>query len=101
MFPFQDEYVSLKVHDNVAVVKINNPNEKVNSLSQELNTAIKGHFERLLTDPSITAGVVISGKPDNFIAGADIGMLEKCQTAEEATNLAHGNSQRLNNRDTQ
>lgn len=72
------------------MVKINNPKEKFNSLSEELNQSMKGHLERVLSDPAIKAGVVISGKPDNFIVGADIGMLEKCKSAEEATNLAHG-----------
>ena len=38
-------------------------------------TSIDGVLKRLETDPSIRAGVLISGKPDNFIAGADIAML--------------------------
>lgn len=32
----------------------------------------------------------LRGKPGCFIAGADIGMLEACKTAEEATKISHG-----------
>ena len=34
--------------------------------------------------------MLISGKPDCFIAGADINMLDACTTAEEAAALSKG-----------
>ena len=39
-------------------------------------------------DPSVNAAVLISGKTANFIAGADISMLERVQSAEEAEALS-------------
>lgn len=43
----------------------------------------------------IQAAVLISGKPNCFIAGADISMLEKCQSAEEATKISREGQQML------
>jgi len=47
-----------------------------------LNHAIAPEFENILSkvesDSSIRAAILISGKPDNFIAGADIKMLVCC-----------------------
>ncbi len=34
-------------------------------------------MREIQSNPSILAAVVISGKPGNFIAGADINMLER------------------------
>lgn len=39
-------------------------------------------------DPKIKAAVLISGKSDNFIAGADINMFTECKTAEDMYNLS-------------
>lgn len=48
-------------------------------------------------DSSIRAAVLISGKPDNFIAGADISMLNKAKTEAELTEVSH-QGQKLMNR---
>ncbi|KAL7057868.1 hypothetical protein AAHC03_016491 [Spirometra sp. Aus1] len=39
-------------------------------------------------DPSVKAGVIISAKPDCFLAGADISMLAACKSEEEVSNLS-------------
>lgn len=56
-------------------------------------------FDTLLHDieanPQIQAAVLISGKPGCFIAGADIGMLEKCKSADEAKHVSRSGQQVL------
>lgn len=47
-------------------------------------------LQRLETDTSIKAAVIISGKPDNYIAGADINMLDRCKTGDELGTLSRG-----------
>lgn len=88
-------YVTCDIRNGVAVVKFDDPKEKVNSLSEGLTSEMKVHLDRLLTDSGIIAGVLISGKPSNFIVGADIGMLEKCKSAGEAETLARGGQEML------
>ncbi len=73
--------------DNVAVVVIDTPDKKVNTLTTALGDELGQVLEELENDPSCAA-VVLMGKPDGFVAGADIDMLAACQSADEATQLA-------------
>lgn len=50
----------------------------------EMQDALK----KIESDPNIHAAVLISGKPGCFIAGADIGMLESMNTAQEMTGVS-------------
>lgn len=47
------------------------------------------------SNPSIHAAVLISSKPDCFIAGADIGMLSKCKNEEEVRQISKTGHQML------
>lgn len=49
---------------------------------------MSSHLNDIASNPSVQAGVLISGKPNCFIAGADINMLEKCKTFEEAAKVS-------------
>jgi 3-hydroxyacyl-CoA dehydrogenase / enoyl-CoA hydratase / 3-hydroxybutyryl-CoA epimerase len=77
-----------EVRDGIAVVTFDLPGEPVN----KLNAAVKVEFEALLIrirdDAEIRAVVLISGKPDNFIAGADIEEFTALTTQAEAERLS-------------
>ncbi len=45
-------------------------------------------FSELQSRPEVKSAVIASGKTTGFIAGADINMLGRCQTAAEATALS-------------
>ncbi|KAG8180766.1 hypothetical protein JTE90_026236 [Oedothorax gibbosus] len=81
-------HLQKEVKNGVAVIKINSPNAKVNTLSKEVMTEVQEMMKSIWNDPAITSAVIMSGKPGNFIAGADIGMLEACKTKEEITTLS-------------
>lgn len=75
--------------DGILTLLLDVPGEKVNTLQAALIPALKTILTRLQQQPP--KGVVIrSDKPDNFIAGADIRMLDACQTADEARELSAG-----------
>ncbi|KAF5288989.1 hypothetical protein FQA39_LY03868 [Lamprigera yunnana] len=94
-FSTETKHTNLKIVDNVAVLTLNSPNSKVNSL----NAAVIDEFSSFLRDfeknPSVQAAVLISGKPGCFIAGADISMLQKCKTADEVTQVSRTGQQML------
>src|SRR5205807_2960642 len=48
------------------------------------------------TDPDVKAVVIASGKPEGFIAGADVQMLRAVKTAAEATALSRGGQASMN-----
>ena len=69
---------------NVAVVTFDLPDEPVNKFTDAVIEEFDATFERLGTDTSVSAIVVLSGKRDIFIAGADIEGFVSIQTREEA-----------------
>lgn len=76
-------------NDKIAWLSLDVTDESMNVLRADLIEDI----EFLLTDfeanvEEITGLVIHSGKPDSFIAGADVKMLDACQSAQEAETLA-------------
>ena len=45
----------------------------MNTLNKEVTTEFRDVMQKIQNDSSVKAAVVISAKPDCFIAGADIG----------------------------
>lgn len=84
------KHLRTKQVDNVLVVTFDSPGAKVNSLGTEVSAEFEGVLRELESNPSVTSAVLISAKPGCFIAGADIGMLEQCKTAAEATAVSKG-----------
>ncbi len=74
--------------NGVAILTMDVPNETVNTLRGEFAPEMLQMITEIKADASIRGLVLISGKQDSFIAGADISMLAECQTAEDATLLS-------------
>jgi 3-hydroxyacyl-CoA dehydrogenase/enoyl-CoA hydratase/3-hydroxybutyryl-CoA epimerase len=72
----------------IAVVTFDVPGAPVNTISQAVGEELAALLERLAQDPVVRAVVLISGKPDGFIAGADINEFVALRTAAEATALS-------------
>ncbi|MCL1076896.1 fatty acid oxidation complex subunit alpha FadJ [Parashewanella spongiae] len=74
--------------DGIAVLTMDVPGESVNTLRAEFSAEINELLSEIKSDSSIKGLVIISGKKDSFIAGADISMLDKCKTSEDAKTLS-------------
>ncbi|MFT6397462.1 MAG: 3-hydroxyacyl-CoA dehydrogenase/enoyl-CoA hydratase/3-hydroxybutyryl-CoA epimerase [Bradymonadia bacterium] len=74
--------------DGIAIVTMDVPRAPQNTLKTEFNAEFAEILETIEGSDQIRAVVFASGKPDSFIAGADIKMLEKIQTADEAAELS-------------
>ncbi|RMG18144.1 MAG: fatty acid oxidation complex subunit alpha FadJ [Planctomycetota bacterium] len=74
--------------DGVAVVWMDVPGEPVNTLKASFADEFEELFAGLAGDANLRAVVFASAKPGNFLAGADIKMLEAAKTAEEAAELS-------------
>ncbi|SDH70567.1 3-hydroxyacyl-CoA dehydrogenase / enoyl-CoA hydratase / 3-hydroxybutyryl-CoA epimerase [Vibrio xiamenensis] len=81
---------TLTIDDNqVAWLTIDVPGEKMNTLQAAFAEQMTQILAELKQSASAVKGLIIrSGKPDNFVAGADVRMLDKCQSAAEASELA-------------
>lgn len=79
--------------DNIAVITIDAPGEKMNTLKAEFASEVRGIIRQISDNKELRGAVFISAKADNFIAGADINMIARCHSAQEAEALARQGQQ--------
>ncbi len=72
----------------VAIIWMDDPDEPMNTLKAELDTELGQVLGELAGLSDLQALVFASGKPDSFIAGANLEMLQNVGAAEEAQALA-------------
>ncbi|HZF72643.1 MAG TPA: enoyl-CoA hydratase-related protein, partial [Gemmatimonadaceae bacterium] len=80
--------LSVEVTDGVALITFDLPNESVNKLSRAVKDEFVALVTRLERDTTVQAAVLISGKPDVWIAGADIEEFLQLKTASDAERLS-------------
>uniref|UniRef100_A0A8C8IYK2 enoyl-CoA hydratase n=1 Tax=Oncorhynchus tshawytscha TaxID=74940 RepID=A0A8C8IYK2_ONCTS len=81
-------HVNYEVKEDVAVIRMNDPTSKVNTLSVQMQNEMIEVFNEVLANDAVQSAVLISSKPGCFIAGADINMIQACNTSEEVTKLS-------------
>ena len=77
-----------KRNDGVAIIRMDIPGEAMNTLKADFVDTFTNTFDRVETDPEVKAIVFTSGKKDSFIAGADVTMLEKVETAADGERIS-------------
>lgn len=76
------EFTTLQLQilpSNVAVIAINLPDRKLNVLSSRVMTELDRAIDKIGGTQGIRGLIVTSGKPDSFIAGADIAEIQIIQ----------------------
>jgi 3-hydroxyacyl-CoA dehydrogenase/enoyl-CoA hydratase/3-hydroxybutyryl-CoA epimerase len=76
--------------DGVAILTMDVLGESMNTLKVEFAEQIESVLKQINADSGIKGVVVISGKENSFVAGADISMLAACESAQHATTIAKG-----------
>ena len=76
------------LEDDILVVTIDAPGAAVNTLSPALAAEFEDVFRRAQDDSLIKGLVLISGKPEGFIAGADIEQFPALRTAAAAESIS-------------
>lgn len=77
-----------RLENGIAVLTMDVPGETMNTLRAEFGPQICEMLAEIKADPQIRGIVLVSGKKDSFVAGADISMLAACQTADDARELS-------------
>ena len=89
---------TMQVEQGIAVLTFDDPSAPVNTFTLAAQDELRGLLDSVQRDPSIRAAVVLSGKRDNFIAGADIEAFlgfRSAGDAEAACRAGHADFQRL------
>ncbi len=87
--------LSVAREGDVAVVTFDLPGESVNKFSRKVKDEFAKTMTALRADQGVKAVVIISGKPDGFIAGADITEFVAAKTEDEFRKLAREGQQFL------
>jgi 3-hydroxyacyl-CoA dehydrogenase/enoyl-CoA hydratase/3-hydroxybutyryl-CoA epimerase len=82
-------------NDGVALLVMDVEGEPVNTLRQNFQDEFNEMCSRISGDAAVRAVVFASGKPDGFIAGADVQMLGRVRTAAEGAAISRGGQQAL------
>lgn len=80
-------------NDQIAVITVDVPGEKMNTLKAEFAGQVRALLKQVRENRDIRGLVIISAKSDNFIAGADIRMIDGCVNAQQAETLARQGQQ--------
>ena len=86
--------VTVAVVDGIAVLTFDVAGEKQNTLSERTARDLSDAFACVENDDDVKGIVLISGKAD-FIAGADVTMLQACSTADQVEQLSREMQQQL------
>ncbi len=79
----------LELRDGIAWLVLDDPSKRVNTLSSRLFGWFSEQLDRLEAEPP-SGLVIVSGKPDGFVAGADIEELRGLATPERVRALLAG-----------
>lgn len=77
--------IAHEIFDGIAVLRLDSP--PLNTLTFSLLDELRGAIRRANEDPAISA-LVISGRPDHFSAGADVGLFEKIVCGADAVRIS-------------
>uniref|UniRef100_A0A914R8V0 3-hydroxyisobutyryl-CoA hydrolase n=1 Tax=Parascaris equorum TaxID=6256 RepID=A0A914R8V0_PAREQ len=103
--------ITMTLRCGVAILKIDGPGKvnccfiysnhyiatvgQENVLSNSMTTAVGSMMESLEKRDDVNAVLIISAKANSFIAGADVGMLEKAKSAQEARDMSRNGQQKF------
>lgn len=78
------QYFSIAKDESIAIVTFNRTDKDANTLAEKVLRELNGFLNQLAEDNSVAGVVFISGKKDQFIAGADIDDIANFKSATDA-----------------
>ncbi len=75
------------ISDGIARLELNVPGESINKITRAVRDELERLVNQFVMDGSVRAVVLASGKPDTFIAGADIDEFVALRSRDEAHEL--------------
>lgn len=85
----------LDINNNIATIWMDQPGSEVNTLSVAMLDDFRALLDTIEENDEIKAAVLISKKPNCFIAGADIKDFQRMESSEEAAKLSREGNQIL------
>jgi 3-hydroxyacyl-CoA dehydrogenase/enoyl-CoA hydratase/3-hydroxybutyryl-CoA epimerase len=86
--PYRPAFTRVTDQDGVMILTLDVPGERVNTLGKAMMAELEALLAEMETPGALRAVVLRSGKPDNFIAGADINEFVAIRSAMEGEALS-------------
>ena len=80
--------LSVDIQNGIAIATLDVPDASVNVLDATVVAEFASFFDRVDRDAAIRAVVLLSGKAENFIAGADIEQFSALHSAQDGEELS-------------
>jgi 3-hydroxyacyl-CoA dehydrogenase/enoyl-CoA hydratase/3-hydroxybutyryl-CoA epimerase len=74
--------------DGIALISLNDRKAALNTITRELGAELGAAIARVESDASIKGAILMSGKDDNFVVGANIDMLKTIKFASDAETMS-------------
>ncbi len=87
--------LTIGTRGSTAILTLDLPGEPVNKLNAQVKEEFEAALARLRADAGVQAVVITSGKPDSFIAGADIEEFTRLSGQEAFTRLSREGQEML------
>ena len=81
--------LATEIINGVAIITLDLPGSPVNKFNRGLKDEFVALFDRLERDLNVRSAVLLSGKKDSWIAGADIDEFLELKSAAEAERMSH------------
>ncbi|MFT5135986.1 MAG: 3-hydroxyacyl-CoA dehydrogenase/enoyl-CoA hydratase/3-hydroxybutyryl-CoA epimerase [Arenicella sp.] len=88
----------LEKNNHIALITMNDPSQAQNVLNEAMQSEFEQIFTDVAADQSLKGLIFTSDKKDCFVAGADIAMLQKIESSEQAREMCmvlHAMMQRI------
>lgn len=83
-----DRIFAVEVKGDVAVIRMDDKSQSMNTLNSRTMSEFQEVWDQVYGNESVKSAVLISGKKNCFVAGADIDMLSKCTKYEQFKELS-------------
>jgi 3-hydroxyacyl-CoA dehydrogenase/enoyl-CoA hydratase/3-hydroxybutyryl-CoA epimerase len=88
--------LTIQIQDGIARLALDLPGEPVNKITNAVREELEERLDALQSDGDVRAVILISDKPDSFIAGADIEEFVALKSREEAYALVRAGQALIN-----
>ena len=78
------QYFSVSKEDDISVISFNRTDKDANTLAEKVLRELNGVLNQISEDDTVKGVVFVSGKKDQFIAGADIDDIAGFKSAIDA-----------------
>lgn len=89
-----------RISNRIAWLELNVADEPVNKITRSVREELRELLESVCVDDTVQAAILVSRKPDQFIAGADVEEFARFGSRAEALALAHDGQALLNRIET-